>query len=66
MHGVQNIAPEETLDMLAKALRDMETEIITISTKVAYNRTQELQSTYINCRHNLDCFLYISKTHYEV
>mmetsp|Transcript_16865 Transcript_16865/g.34691 ORF Transcript_16865/g.34691 Transcript_16865/m.34691 type:complete len:498 (+) Transcript_16865:167-1660(+) len=48
MHGVQNIAPEETPEMLAEALRDMETEIIRIPTKVAYDRTQELPSTYVN------------------
>lgn len=48
MHGVQNIAPEETPEMLAEALRDMETEIIRIPTKVAYNCTQEFSSTVIN------------------
>mmetsp|Transcript_12049 Transcript_12049/g.34535 ORF Transcript_12049/g.34535 Transcript_12049/m.34535 type:complete len:501 (-) Transcript_12049:187-1689(-) len=48
IHGVQTFAPEETPEMVADALRDMEIEINRIPDKTAYDRSQEFPSTYVN------------------
>ncbi|VEU40843.1 unnamed protein product [Pseudo-nitzschia multistriata] len=48
IHGVQNFAPEETPEMLSKALRDMQDEINRTPNKIAYDHSQEFPQTYVN------------------
>ena len=48
IHGVQTLAPEETPEKLATALRDLQTEINKIPSKVAFDRSQEFPNTYVN------------------
>lgn len=48
IHGVQTFAREETPEMLARALTKMDTEINMISTKNAFDRSQQVPNTYVN------------------
>ena len=48
IHGVQTLSPEETPDMLTKALRDLQFEIDNNQNKAAYDRSQQFPNTYVN------------------
>jgi len=48
IHGVQTFALEETPEMLAEALRDMEIQLNNIPNKAAFDRSQQFPNTYVN------------------
>lgn len=48
IHGVQTFAREESPELLAQALTKMETEINMIPSKNAFDRSQQIPTTYVN------------------
>lgn len=48
VHGVQCLAPTENPGMLQSSLKSLSTELDSIREKPAFNRSQELGTTYVN------------------
>ena len=48
IHGVQTFARDETPEMLGRALAKMESEINMIPSKIAFDKSQQYQNTYVN------------------